>query len=158
MKFEVEEISSTRRKLAIEIPADRVASEFERAFREVSRRANIRGFRPGKAPRGVIERHYGEEIRNEVMTSLVREGFSSAIEDSKIEMVSQPELDIGTLDRQEALKFSATVEILPPMPEVDVTGFTVTRPRVAIVDEDVDKVLEQLRLRHGELVPVEGRN
>ena len=157
MKFEVEEISSTRRKLAIEIPAERVASEFDRAYREIARRASIRGFRPGKAPRGVIERHYGEEIRNEVMTSLVREGFSSAIEDSKIEMVSQPELDVGTLDRKEALKFSATVEILPPLPEIDVTGFTVTRPRVAITDDDVDKVLEQIRLRHGELVPVEGR-
>jgi len=157
MKFEVEEISTTRRKLAIEIPAERVASEFERAFREVSRRANIRGFRPGRAPRGVIERQFGEEIRNEVMTSLVREGFSSAIEDSKIEMVSQPELDIGTLDRQEALRFSATVEILPPLPEVDAKEITVSRPRVAIGDEDVEKVVEQLRLRHGELVPIEGR-
>lgn len=157
MKFEVEEISTTRRKLAIEIPADRVASEFERAFRTVSRSASIRGFRPGKAPRGVIERHYGDEIRNEVMTSLVREGFSSAIEESKIEMVSQPELDIGTLDRNEALKFSATVEILPPMPEVELTGLATSRPRVAVTDADVDKVLEQIRLRHGELVPIEDR-
>src|SRR3954454_3207092 len=125
MKFQVEEISTTRRKLDIEIPAERVATEFERAFREVSRRANIRGFRPGRAPRGVIERHYGDDIRNEVMTSLVREGFSSAIEDSKIEMVSQPELDVGTLDQKEPLRFSATVEILPPLPEVDVKGIAV---------------------------------
>lgn len=157
MKFEVEEVSSTRRKLAIEIPAERVSSEFERAYRDIARRATIRGFRPGKAPRGVIERQFGEEIRNEVLSSLVREGFSTAIEDSKIEMVSQPELDIGTFDPKAALTFSATVDILPPMPEVDTTGFTVTRPRVAITDDDVDKVLEQLRMRHGELVPVEGR-
>jgi trigger factor len=157
MKFQVEEISTTRRKLDIEIPAERVATEFERAFREVSRRASIRGFRPGRAPRGVIERHYGDDIRNEVMTSLVREGFSSAIEDSKIEMVSQPELDVGTLDQKEPLRFSATVEILPPLPEIDVKGIAVARPRVTIGDADVDKVLEQLRLRHAELVPVEGR-
>lgn len=157
MKFEVEEISTTRRKLAIEIPADRVASEFERAYREIARRASIRGFRPGKAPRGVIERQFGDEIRNEVMTSLVREGFSSAIEDSKIEMVSQPELDIGDLARTEALRFSATVDILPPLPEVATSGYAVSRPRVVVGDADVDKVLEQLRLRHGELVPIEGR-
>jgi trigger factor len=157
MKFEVEEISSTRRKLAIEIPAERVSSEFERAFRDISRRASIRGFRPGKAPRGVIERQFGDEIRNEVLSSLVRESFSSAIEDSKIEMVSQPELDIGDFDPKAPLTFSATVDVLPPMPEVDTKGFAITRPRVAIVDEDVDKVLEQLRMRHGELVPVEGR-
>lgn len=157
MKFEVEEVSSTRRKLAIEIPAERVTSEFERAFRDIARRATIRGFRPGKAPRGVIERQFGEEIRNEVLSSLVREGFSSAIEESKIEMVSQPELELGDFDPKAPLQFSATVDVLPPMPEVETTGFTVTRPRVAITDEDVDKVLEQLRLRHGELVPVEGR-
>ena len=157
MKFEVEEISTTRRKLAIEIPADRVASEFERAYREIARRASIRGFRPGKAPRGVIERQFGDEIRNEVMTSLVREGFSSAIEDSKIEMVSQPELDIGDLARTEALRFSATVDILPPLPEVATSGYAVSRPRVVVGDADVEKVLEQLRLRHGELVPIEGR-
>jgi trigger factor len=158
MKFQVEEISATRRKLDIEIPADRVASEFERAFRIVSRRANIRGFRPGRAPRGVIERHFGDEIRNEVLTSLVREGFASALEESKIEMVSQPELDIGKLERSDALRFSATVEILPALPTVDVEGLAVTRPRVAITDEDVDKVLDQLRLRHAELVPIEGRS
>ena len=157
MKFEVEEISTTRRKLAIEIPADRVASEFERAYREIARRASIRGFRPGKAPRGVIERQFGDEIRNEVMTSLVREGFSSAIEDSKIEMVSQPELDIGDLARTEALRFSATVDILPPLPEVATSGYAVSRPRVVVGDADIEKVLEQLRLRHGELVPIEGR-
>lgn len=158
MKFEVEEVSTTRRKLAIEIPAERVASEFERAYREVARRASIRGFRPGRAPRGVIERQFGDDIRNEVMTSLVREGFSAAIEDSKIEMVSQPELDIGELDRSAALRFSATVDVLPPLPEVALTGYAVSRPRVVVGDEDVDKVLEQLRLRHGELVPVEGRS
>jgi len=157
MKFEVEEVSSTRRKLAIEIPAERVASEFERAYREIARRASIRGFRPGKAPRGVIERQFGDQIREEVVTSLVREGFSSAVEDAKLEMVSQPELELGTLDPKTALTFSATVDVMPPIPEVATTGFAITRPRVAIVDQDVDKVLEQLRLRHGELVPVEGR-
>ncbi|HEY8514919.1 MAG TPA: trigger factor [Candidatus Binatia bacterium] len=157
MKFQVEEISATRRKLDIEIPAERVASEFERVFRDVARRANIRGFRPGRAPRGVIERHFGDEIRNEVLTSLVREGFSSALEESKIEMISQPELDIGKLERTDPLRFSATVEILPPIPTVDVEGLSVTRPRVAIADEDVDKVIEQLRLRHAELVPIEDR-
>jgi trigger factor len=157
MKFEVEEVSSTRRKLAIEIPAERVASEFERAYRDVARRASIRGFRPGKAPRGVIERQFGDQIREEVLTSLVREGFSSAVEDARIEMVSQPELELGTLDPKAALSFSAAVDVMPPMPEIATGGFTVTRPRVDTTDEDVDKVLEQLRMRHGELVPVEGR-
>lgn len=158
MKFQVEEISPTRRKLQIEIPAERVASEFERAYREIARRASIPGFRRGRAPRGVIERHFGEEIRSDVMTNLVREGFASALEDAKLDIISQPELDVGTLDRNDALRFSATVETMPPMPEVPLDGIAITRPRVAIRDEDVDKVLEQIRLRHAELVPIEDRS
>lgn len=158
MTFQIEEISPTRRKLQIEVPVDRVAAEFERAFREFSRRARIPGFRPGRAPRGVIERHFGDDIRNEVITSLVREEFSAALEDSKLEIVSQPELDVGNLDASEPLRFSATVEILPPLADVDLQGISVSRPRVAIGDEEVDKVLEQLRLRDAQLVPIEGRS
>ncbi len=157
MKVQVEEISPTRRKLQIEIPAERVASEFERAYREIARRASIPGFRRGRAPRGVIERHFGDAIRSDVMTNLVREGFASALEDTKLNIVSQPELDVGELDRNDALRFSATVETMPPIPEVRLDGIAITRPRVAIRDEDVDKVLEQIRLRHAELVPIEDR-
>ncbi|MFM7141764.1 MAG: trigger factor family protein, partial [Alphaproteobacteria bacterium] len=74
MKVEIEEVSPTRRKIAVEVPADRVASEFERAFRSVSQRARIKGFRPGRIPRPVLERFFGEEVRSQVATALVREG------------------------------------------------------------------------------------
>jgi trigger factor len=157
MKVEVEEISPTRRRIAVEIPAERVTSEFERAFQGVARRARIPGFRPGRVPRPVLERYFGEEVRSEVATNLVREGFSSAVSESRLEVVSQPELDIGALRRDEALCFSATVDVLPPVGVIDTTGFTAERPMVAVGDEQVDQVLEQIRLRHAELVPITDR-
>ncbi len=158
MKVEIEEVSSTRRKIAVEFPAERVASEFERAFRSVSQRARIKGFRPGRIPRPVLERFYGEEVRNQVATILVREGVGGAIEESKLEVVSQPELDIGTLAENEALRFSATVDVRPELGAIEIDGLAAERPVVTIGDAEVDKVVEQLRQRFAELVPVEGRS
>jgi trigger factor len=157
MKVEVEEISPTRRRIAVEIPAERVSSEFERAFRSVSQRARIKGFRPGRVPRPVLERYFGDEVRSQVATSLVREGFSSAVADSKLDVVSQPELDIEALRENEAMRFSATVDVRPSLGEIDVSGLAVERPAMAIGEAQVDEVLQQIRLRHAELVPIEDR-
>lgn len=157
MKVEIEEVSPTRRKIAIEVPAERVASEFERAFRSVSQRARIKGFRPGRIPRPVLERFFGDEVRNQVATILVREGVGGAIEESNLQVVSQPELDIGTLAENEALRFSAMVDVRPELGAIDLEGLAAERPVVPIGNEEVDKVVEQLRQRFAELVPVEGR-
>jgi trigger factor len=157
MKVEIEEVSPTRRKIAVEVPAERVATEFERAFRSVSQRARIKGFRPGRIPRPVLERFFGEEVRNQVATLLVREGVGGAIEQSNLQVVSQPELDIGTLSESEALRFSATVDVRPELGAIDLEGLAAERPVVPIGDAEVDKVVEQLRQRFAELVPVEGR-
>ncbi|MBM4266202.1 MAG: trigger factor [Deltaproteobacteria bacterium] len=157
MKVQVEEISATERRLQVEIPAERVASEYERAFQSVARHAKIRGFRQGRVPRPVLERYFAADVRSEVTSSLVREGLGSALEESKLEIVSQPELDIGNLNEREALRFTARVEIRPDLGEVDTTGLTGQRPRVVITDEDVEKVLGGLRERFAELVPIEDR-
>ena len=158
MKVEIEEVSPTRRRIAVEVPADRVASEFERAFRSVSQRARIKGFRPGRIPRPVLERFFGEEVRSQVATVLVREGVGGAIEGSKLDVVSQPELDIGKLDEKEALVFSAMVDVRPELGAIDLDGLSAERPVVTVGEEEVDRVVEQLRQRFAELVPIEGRS
>lgn len=157
MKVEVEEISSTERKLEVEIPAERVHDEFEKAFQDVARHAKIKGFRQGRVPRPVLERYFADDVRSQVTTNLVQEGFSSAIEQSKLQIVSQPELDIGKLNEKEALKFSARVEIRPELEAVQTDGLAGERPKVEVSDENVDNVLNNLRERFAELVPVEDR-
>lgn len=157
MKVEVEEISSTERKLQVEIPAERVHDEFERAFKDVARHAKIKGFRPGRVPRPVLERYFADDVRSQVTSSLVQEGFSSALEESKLEIVSQPELDIGKLNEKEALRFSARVEIRPDLAEVVTEGLHGEKPRVEVGDENVDNVISSLRERFAELVPVDDR-
>ncbi|HYC22430.1 MAG TPA: trigger factor, partial [Candidatus Bathyarchaeia archaeon] len=157
MKFDVEELSSTKRKLRIEIPADRVAGEFEQALRAVSRSARIKGFRPGHVPRPVLERYFAEDVRREVTSKLVREGLSSAVEESRLDVVSPPELAIESGGDKDALRFSATVEIRPALEAIATEGFSAERPMVAIGDAQVDQVIEQLRQRSAELVAIADR-
>lgn len=157
MKLEIEEISAVERKLVVEVPAERVTSEFTRAYDEVSKNASVKGFRKGKVPRAVLERHYGEDVLGQVTQSLIQEGFSFAMEDSKLEIVSEPKLDFEPPVEGEALSFSATVEIRPELGEVNIEGLVVQRPSAEVADEEIEKVLEQIRERHSELVPVEDR-
>jgi trigger factor len=157
MKVQVEEISPTRRKIAVEVPVERVADEFDRAFRAVSRGAKIKGFRPGRVPRTVLQRYFGEDVRNQVATSLVRESLSEAMQDSKLDVVSPPELEIEPLDERAPLRFSALVDVRPGIGPIETTGFRAERPSDVVPEAEVDRVLEQIRLRYAELVPIEGR-
>jgi trigger factor len=157
MKVEVEEISSIERRLEVEIPAERVRDEFEKTLKVLGRQARIKGFRPGRAPRAVLERYFAEDLRQQVTSTLVQEGFSEALEQSKLDIVSQPQLDIGSVKDKESLKFSARVEIRPDMSSIDTAGLSGERPMVDITDANVDEVLGRLRERFAELVPVEER-
>jgi trigger factor len=157
MKVQVEEISAVKRRIDVEVPAERVRTEYERAYQSISQKAQIKGFRRGRVPRPVLERYFADEVRNEVTTKLVREGFSSALDDTKLTIVAPPELDVTPSGETEPLRFTATFEVLPEIGGVDVAGFTAGRPRVVVSDEDVSKVLEQLRQRHAQLNPVEDR-
>ena len=157
MKVEVEEISATERKLIVEVPSERVTDAFESAYADVARHATIKGFRKGKAPRSVLEKHFGDDVRGQVTQLLVQEGFTHALDESKLEIVAQPELDFEPPVSGTALRVSAKVEVRPELSEVDLGGLAVERPSAAVSDEEVDQVLEQIRERHAELVPVEDR-
>jgi trigger factor len=105
----------------------------------------------------VLERYFAEEVRGEVTTRLIREGFATALDESKLAIVAPPDLDVTPSGETEALRFSATVEILPEIAAVETSGLSASRPRVVVAPEDVDRILEQLRMRHAQLVPVEDR-
>ena len=157
MKVEVEEISATERRIVVEIPSERVTSEYEHAYLDVARHATVKGFRKGKVPRKVLEQRFGDDVRTQVTQTLVQEGFSRGLEELKLDIVSQPELDFEPPVSGELLRLSAKVEIRPELGEVDISGLAVQRPEADVADEEVEKVLEQIRDRHGELAPVEDR-
>jgi trigger factor len=156
-KITIEDLSAVRKRLQVEVPADTVAAELERAFQAVGRQARLHGFRPGKAPRPVIERVYGEQVRRDVLGRLVGESFHQAVEEHRLAVVGTPDIDADQLKPGEALRYSAVVDVRPTVTVGNLDGLEAVRPDDAITDADVARVLEELRQSVAQLRPVTDR-
>jgi trigger factor len=156
-RITVEEVSSVRRRLEVEIPTGEVQAELDRAFGLLGNRARLPGFRPGRAPRAILEKMFGAEVRREVLGRLIGDTFRSAIETHHLDVVGDPDIDAGTLTPGQALKYSATVDVRPVITLTDVAGLEVRRPSAEVSDEEVDRVLDNLRESVAQLRPIEDR-
>jgi trigger factor len=143
--------------LQIEVPAEAVRAELDRAFQVVGQQARLRGFRPGKAPRSVVERMFGAQVRREVLERLVGESFQRAVEAHHLAIVGTPDIDADELPSGSALRYRATVEVRPAIVLADLAGIEVVRPKVSVGGEDVERVLDGLRESVAQLRPVEDR-
>jgi trigger factor len=153
----LEDLGPVRKRLQIEVPAETVQSELDRAFQEVGQRARLRGFRPGKAPRAVLERVFGADVRREVLGRLVEQSFHEAVEQHHLAVVGTPDIDAEGITLGQALRYSATVEIRPAIALGDLSGLQATRPATTVTDEDVERTLVALRESVAQLRPVEDR-
>jgi trigger factor len=152
-----EDLTPVRKRLRVEIPAATVRAELDRAFQTVGQGARLRGFRPGKAPRPVLERVYGEQIRREVLGHLVEESFQQAVTSQGIAIVGTPEIEAETLTAGETLRYSATVDVRPQIAIGDLGGLEATRPSSTVGEADIDRALESMRESAAQLRPIEGR-
>ncbi len=157
-KVTLEEVTASRKRLQFEIAAPDVQAEIDRAFSVVGQQARLPGFRPGKAPRRVLERMFGEQVRREVLGRLIEHSFVHAVQEHQLAVVGSPEIDADVLSPGEALRFSATVDVRPVIAIGEIDGLEAQRPIVAVRDEDVDEVLGSLRDSVAQLRPVDGRN
>lgn len=151
------EANTCLRELEIEIPAEVVQRKMESVAREFSRMARIPGFRPGKAPVSLIRRRFAEDIKSEVVQSLVPEYFASAVERASLKPLGQPAIEELIFEEDKPLKFKARFEVLPEIQLGEYKGLEVEEPAIAITDADVDKALAELRERAATYVVIEGR-
>jgi trigger factor len=157
MQVTIEELNPTRRKLAIEVPLETVRAELDRAFGRVQREAKLKGFRPGRAPRAVLERFFGDQVRADVLSHLIEHSYSDAVKEAGLRPVGPPEIVPEDVAAGKPLRYSATVDILPKIEVAEYQGLPAKRPRRAVSDADVDRAVEQLRESLAELRPVEDR-
>ncbi len=153
----VEDLTPVRKRLQVEVPAHAVQAELDRTFHEVGQRARLRGFRPGKAPRPVLERVFGEEVRRKVLGRLVEASFHRAVETHGLAVVGTPDIDAEPITPGAALRYSATVEVRPAIALGDLSGLQVVRPATRVSDEDVERTIGELRESVAQLRPVEDR-
>jgi trigger factor len=160
MKIQVETVSPVERKVTIEVDPQRIASELERAYLGLGRRVKLRGFRPGKAPRKVLERQFKDQVESEVVEQIVTATFSEAVREHSIEAVAPPQVSFsegGTLAEGQPLRYTARVEVKPRVEPKDYRGLAVTRRAPEVTDEMVSEELTKLQDSMAQLVPVEGR-
>ena len=97
MKIEVEALSPVEKKVTVEIDPQQVAKELDRAYASLGRRVKLRGFRAGKAPRKVLERHFRDEVERDVVQQLVSTTFGEAVREQNIDAVAPPRVDVAPL-------------------------------------------------------------
>jgi trigger factor len=157
MKVDIDELSSIQRKVSIELPAERVANEFSRAYKTLGQRVHVRGFRAGKIPRKVLQGIYGEDIKGEVRSHLVEESLAEVVKERGLQIVSRPEVEANDINEDDGFSFSASFEVKPAIELKDYLGVEVEKVKVSIADEQVEEALKRLQEGHARLELVEGR-
>lgn len=149
--------ATCRRELELEIPAEDVSKATEKVAKEIARVARVPGFRPGKAPVSLIKRRFADDIKGEVLQSLVPEKVEKAVAEQKLNPVSQPQVDKLDFNEGQPLKFRAVFEVLPEFELTKYKGLDIEMPAMDVTDEDVSKALEETRERAAAFAPAEGR-
>jgi trigger factor len=153
MQVNVQRLSPVLVEFDVEITADRVKSEVEKAYLSVAKTARVSGFRPGKAPRKVLSHLYGGRIAADVAQRLVDETYPQAISEQKLQPVTDPAIEPRRLEENKAFGYKARVEVLPLIENVKYDGLEATRPKVEVSSEQIDERLDQLRRSHSTLEP-----
>jgi trigger factor len=147
MQASVETVGGLERRITFQLPADRLESQVGGRLREIARTVRIKGFRPGKVPAKVVEQRYGEQVRAEVLDGLLREEFEQAVRDNELRLAGAPRIEPGNADSDNELSYVATFEVVPDFGEIDVAKLTVQRASAEIGDDDIDRMIENLRLQ-----------
>jgi len=158
MDVNVEDIAVCKKRLSITIGREEIDAKFNERFAELEREAIVPGFRPGRAPRRLVEKRFHEAVTEEVRAKLISEAFEKALEEQKLEIVGEPDVDPEkiTLPDEGPMTFSVDLEVRPEFTLPDdysaIPLDQVEQPEVT--DETVEKAMQRLREQHGEMEPV----
>jgi trigger factor len=145
MQVTVEDISSVKKTLHVEIPRDEVVREIDKAYDEIKKTAKIKGFRPGKVPRSVLEKMFRKDVLADVSSRLIQSSFIDALKEKDLRVVGRPKLDPPEIDLSQPYRYAATVEVTPAIADIDFKGMTLKRTLYKVSDAEVDTQLKMLQ-------------
>src|SRR5438874_10410976 len=162
MKTELKEISPTRKQIDVIIDADAVRMVYDRISDNYAKAATVPGFRPGHAPRAVVRTRFKDQIRTEVLRELLPDAVQKAIAEHNLDALGEPELNLENNEAleqlgQQPISFNVNVDVLPEIKLGEYKGLTAERRTRPVKDEDVQRVIDQLREHSASLQPVEDR-
>jgi len=155
LNLEIVDISSCRKNLVVEVPAEQVEEEIARLARKYALQAKVPGFRPGKVPLNIIKQRYGAELRDDVTHEIISRTWRDAVTERGLEPLTEPAVEKVDAEPGAPLKFVLSFEVSPKLEITDYKGVVVTNVKPEIKDEDVDAAIDHLRDEHAQFVPVE---
>lgn len=153
MQIKVESLSKVKKKINFEIPASRVATEIDKVYEQIRKRTAIRGFRKGKVPMALIEKHYSDMMEQDVVKNLVNDTYFKAIADEKIYPVSYPVIENDALQKGEPFRYAAVIEVFPEVALQDYVGLEAAKEIYQFDEEAVNRRIEELRQSLAQLKP-----
>jgi trigger factor len=151
MKTNVEEVSSVKKKVNIEIPEDQVVKEIDSFYDQLRKKAKLKGFRPGKAPRSILERHFKDYVKAEVIQKLIQDTYPEALSATDLHPVSTPVIDTGELESGKPFQYTAVIEIKPDIKIEGYLGLNIEGKREEVKEEEVEERLKSLQNLHAHL-------
>lgn len=147
MKVETKRLDATKVQLDIEVPAESVKQKFDQVYEKLGKEAKIPGFRPGKAPRDILEKHHGRLAREELIKNLILEAYRDSLEKEKINAIELPEISEVKLESN-ILFFRAVVEVRPEIAVKNYKNVKLKYKKVTVSPDEIEKALDNLKETH----------
>ncbi len=145
MKVSVDEQSSVKKNLNIEIPNEDVVRELDAAYDHLKKTAKVKGFRPGKVPRTVLERRFRKDVHADVASKLIQSSFLEAVREKELKIVGNPEIDPPELKADAPYVYQAVVEVHPEIGNIEISGLKLKKTRYTASDEELEAQLQMIR-------------
>jgi len=155
MKVQIENIGPFEKKIFFEIPSDAVSQEMESAYRTLNRNAKLKGFRPGKVPRSILERYYKSQVEEEVLAKLIADSFGKAVEEHHLLPVAEPTVVDRTFEAGKDFKYTVSLEVKPEVVVDGYLGLEVEKGDISVSEEEVGTQLKAVQDAHAQLKPLE---
>lgn len=154
MEVHVDSPGGLRRQMRVRVPAEQVAKAVDERLSRLASRAKLPGFRPGKAPRKVIEQQFGDSARMEAISDLVQQTYPQALSQAGVSPAGQPQIDITAEKAGEAFEYVANFEVYPEVQLTALDALQIEKPAVEITEADIDKLVGNLRKARRSFVEV----
>jgi len=153
----IEDAGPCKKKVAIEIARQKIDYTTDKQYKELGKEAMIPGFRKGRAPRRLMEKRFGKETKEQIKLTLLADSSKSAIEDNKLQTIGEPDIDFDNIElpAEGSLKFDFEVEVRPEFDLPQLEGIPVTKTKLEVTDEQIDREIEQMQRWSGVWAPRE---
>jgi len=145
MQVKNEDKSAVKKVLSFEIPKEKVTKELDKAYNELKKKADIKGFRKGKIPRKVLENRFSKDVHADVAPRLIQDSFVEAIQEHNLNIVGGPQLDPPELNPDSDYVFDITVEVKPELPEIDCHGMSLEKNRYTVSADEIDAQIHMIQ-------------